>query len=76
MAAAKACAWCAMPKDLKSAFEGARSEAERSFSDSEVYIEKSIENPRHIEMQVLADEHGNCVYLGERECSSSGVIRR
>ncbi len=57
------------PKELKSAFEGARSEAQRSFSDSEVYLEKYIENPRHIEMQVLADEHGNCVYLGERECS-------
>src|SRR5579863_1109775 len=55
--------------DLKSALEGARSEAERSFGDSEVYIEKAILNPRHIEMQVLADEHGNTVYLGERECS-------
>jgi acetyl-CoA carboxylase, biotin carboxylase subunit len=54
---------------LKSALEGARSEAERSFGDSEVYIEKAILNPRHIEMQVLADEHGNTVYLGERECS-------
>jgi acetyl-CoA carboxylase, biotin carboxylase subunit len=57
------------PEDLKSALEGARSEAERSFGDSEVYIEKAIMNPRHIEMQVLADEHGNTVYLGERECS-------
>jgi len=56
-------------KDLKSAFEAARSEAERSFGDSEVYVEKFIENPRHIEMQILADEHGNCVYMGERECS-------
>jgi acetyl-CoA carboxylase biotin carboxylase subunit len=56
-------------EDLKSALEGARSEAERSFGDSEVYIEKAIINPRHIEMQVLADEHGNIVYLGERECS-------
>ena len=56
-------------QELKSAFDNARSEAERSFGDSEVYIEKYIENPRHIEMQVLADEHGNCVYLGERECS-------
>jgi acetyl-CoA carboxylase biotin carboxylase subunit len=54
---------------LKSSLEGARSEAERSFGDSEVYIEKAIVNPRHIEMQVLADEHGNTVYLGERECS-------
>jgi acetyl-CoA carboxylase biotin carboxylase subunit len=57
------------PAELKSALEGARSEAERSFGDSEVYIEKAIVNPRHIEMQVLADEHGNTVYLGERECS-------
>jgi acetyl-CoA carboxylase biotin carboxylase subunit len=56
-------------QDLKSALEGARSEAERSFGDSEVYIEKAIINPRHIEMQVLADEHGTTVYLGERECS-------
>src|SRR5208283_1357279 len=47
----------------------AQSEAERSFGDSEVYIEKAIVNPRHIEMQVLADEHGNTVWLGERECS-------
>ncbi|HXX00614.1 MAG TPA: ATP-grasp domain-containing protein, partial [Candidatus Acidoferrales bacterium] len=57
------------PQDLKSALEGARSEAERSFGDDEVYIEKAIVNPRHIEMQILADEHGNTVYLGERECS-------
>jgi len=57
------------PEDLKSGLEGARSEAERSFADSEVYIEKAIINPRHIEMQVLADEHGTTVYLGERECS-------
>jgi acetyl-CoA carboxylase, biotin carboxylase subunit len=55
--------------ELKSALEGARSEAERAFGDGEVYIEKAIVNPRHIEMQVLADEHGNTVYLGERECS-------
>lgn len=57
------------PEELKSALEAARSEAERSFGDGEVYIEKAIVNPRHIEMQVLADEHGNTVYLGERECS-------
>src|SRR3984957_74225 len=54
---------------LKSSLEAARSEADRSFGDSEVYIEKAIVNPRHIEMQILADEHGNTVYLGERECS-------
>lgn len=57
------------PEDLNSALEGARSEAERAFGDSEVYIEKAILNPRHIEMQVLGDEHGHTVYLGERECS-------
>jgi acetyl-CoA carboxylase biotin carboxylase subunit len=57
------------PADLRSALEGAKSEAARSFGDDEVYIEKAIVNPRHIEVQVLADEHGNVVYLGERECS-------
>lgn len=57
------------PDELQSALEGARSEAERAFGDGEVYLEKAIVNPRHIEMQVLADEHGNTVYLGERECS-------
>jgi len=56
-------------EELKSALEAAQSEAQRSFGDSEVYLEKAILNPRHIEMQVLADEHGNTVYLGERECS-------
>src|SRR5215510_4393025 len=55
--------------ELKSAFETAQSEALRAFKDSEVYLEKFIENPRHIEIQVLGDEHGNLVYLGERECS-------
>jgi len=57
------------PDQLKSLLEAARSEAQRSFGDSEVYLEKAILNPRHIEMQVLADEYGNTVYLGERECS-------
>jgi acetyl-CoA carboxylase biotin carboxylase subunit len=57
------------PADLRSALESARSEAERAFGDGEVYVEKAIINPRHIEMQILADEHGNTVYLGERECS-------
>ncbi len=58
-----------MADELKPALEAAQSEAERAFGDREVYIEKAIINPRHIEMQVLADEHGNTVYLGERECS-------
>jgi acetyl-CoA carboxylase biotin carboxylase subunit len=56
-------------EDLKGAFESAQSEAERAFGSNEVYLEKLIERPRHIEIQILADEHGNCVYLGERECS-------
>ncbi len=56
-------------EDLKSAFEGAQSEAERAFGSNEVYLEKLIERPRHIEIQLLADEHGHCVHLGERECS-------
>ena len=55
--------------ELKSALESASSEALRAFGDGEIYIEKAIINPRHIEMQVLADEHGQTVYLGERECS-------
>src|SRR6202045_1230862 len=57
------------PKELNSALESARSEAERAFADNEVYLEKAIINPRHIEMQVLADEHGNAIYLGERHFS-------
>jgi acetyl-CoA carboxylase biotin carboxylase subunit len=57
------------PEELKAALEAARSEAERAFGDGEIYVEKAILNPRHIEVQVLADEQGNTVYLGERECS-------
>ncbi len=57
------------PQELASALEQAKSEAMRSFKDDEVYIEKLIVNPRHIEVQILGDEHGNLVYLGERECS-------
>jgi len=56
-------------KELAPALQAAQSEAQRAFGDDEVYLEKAIVNPRHIEMQVLADEHGNTVYLGERECS-------
>src|SRR5271165_1403913 len=59
----------AEPNELRSAYENARSEAQRSFGDNEVYLEKFIVNPRHVEMQIFGDEHGNAVYLGERECS-------
>jgi acetyl-CoA carboxylase, biotin carboxylase subunit len=57
------------PEDLAAAFASACSEAERAFGSGEVYLEKLIERPRHVEIQVLADEHGACVALGERECS-------
>ena len=57
------------PEQLADAYSAASSEAERSFGSGEVYLEKLIERPRHIEIQLMADEHGGCVYLGERECS-------
>src|SRR5579871_3282059 len=56
-------------EELDAAYAAASSEAERSFGSGEVYLEKLIERPRHIEIQVMADEHGGCLYLGERECS-------
>jgi acetyl-CoA carboxylase biotin carboxylase subunit len=59
----------AKAEELGAAFAAASSEAERSFGSGEVYLEKLIERPRHIEIQLMADEHGSCVYLGERECS-------
>ncbi len=55
--------------ELENAFQLARSEAEAAFNDPRVYIEKYIARPRHIEIQILADEHGNAIHLGERECS-------
>jgi acetyl-CoA carboxylase, biotin carboxylase subunit len=57
------------PEELAAAYVAASSEAERSFGSGEVYLEKLIERPRHIEIQLMADEHGGCLYLGERECS-------
>ncbi|MCS7080054.1 MAG: acetyl-CoA carboxylase biotin carboxylase subunit [Chloracidobacterium sp.] len=56
-------------EELQIGFESARSEAAAAFGNPGVYIEKYIENPRHIEIQVLADKHGNIVHLGERDCS-------
>jgi acetyl-CoA carboxylase biotin carboxylase subunit len=56
--------------ELRSALETAQSEAEAAFGDARVYLEKVVERPRHIEIQVFADTHGHYVHLGERECSS------
>ena len=53
-----------------SSFQEASYEADLAFSDPNLYVEKYFENPKHIEIQVIADEHGNCVHLGERDCSS------
>jgi acetyl-CoA carboxylase biotin carboxylase subunit len=56
-------------EELPTAFATAQAEAEASFKDGRMYVEKLIVNPRHIEVQVLADEHGGVVHLGERDCS-------
>jgi propionyl-CoA carboxylase alpha chain len=55
--------------EVRDGFDRARSEAKSSFGDDRVFIEKFVVDPRHIEIQVLGDAHGNCIYLGERECS-------
>jgi acetyl-CoA/propionyl-CoA carboxylase biotin carboxyl carrier protein len=57
------------PDKLKDAFEGAAREGEKFFSDATVYLERYLADPRHVEVQVLADQHGNVVHLGERDCS-------
>src|SRR6185295_6015581 len=56
-------------EELRSGFENAQSEAAAAFGDSSIYLEKAVARPRHIEIQVFADSHGNVVHLGERECS-------
>jgi acetyl-CoA carboxylase biotin carboxylase subunit len=54
---------------LVNGYHSARSEAETAFKDSTVYIEKFVERPRHVEIQILGDQHGNVIHLGERDCS-------
>ncbi len=60
---------CTSDEEIENAFETARSEAERAFGVADVYLEKYLERPRHIEIQVFGDTHGRIVSLGERECS-------
>ena len=55
--------------EAREGFQASKNEAKSSFGDDRIFIEKFVTQPRHIEIQVLADAHGNCVYLGERECS-------
>src|SRR4051812_47289921 len=57
------------PDKLQDAFEGAAREGEKFFSDATVYLERYLPDPRHVEVQVLADKHGNVIHLGERDCS-------
>jgi acetyl-CoA/propionyl-CoA carboxylase biotin carboxyl carrier protein len=59
----------ATPDRLADAFEGAVREGERFFADGAVYLERYLPEPRHVEIQVFADAHGNCIHLGERDCS-------
>ncbi|MGI9365914.1 MAG: acetyl-CoA carboxylase biotin carboxylase subunit [Rhizobiaceae bacterium] len=55
--------------DAREGFQSSKNEAASSFGDDRIFIEKFVTQPRHIEIQVLGDKHGNCIYLGERECS-------
>ena len=57
------------PEDLEAKFQEARAEALACFGDGQLYLEKLILNPKHIEFQILADRHGNVIHLGERDCS-------
>ena len=57
------------PEELPEAFEGASREGEKFFSDGRVYLERYLPDPRHVEVQILADRHGNTIHLGERDCS-------
>lgn len=60
---------CWKESELAMAFDTARNEAERAFGVADVYLEKYLENPRHVEFQIFGDEHGRIIHLGERECS-------
>ena len=55
--------------ELKKEYDIVKQEAKVSFNDDSLYMEKFVENPRHVEIQILADEHGDCIHLGDRDCS-------
>lgn len=57
------------PEELESKIIAAQTEAESAFGNPDVYIEKFVENPRHVEIQIMGDKHGNVIHLGERDCS-------
>ena len=66
---ARGCASRARREEVERAFEGAQREGEAYFADSAVYVERYLEDPRHVEVQILADSHGNVIHLGERDCT-------
>ena len=68
-AAARACGWSAPPRELEQAVKVCRSEAKAAFGDDSLYLEKWLEETRHVEVQVAVDRYGAGVHLGERDCS-------
>ena len=60
---------CDTPEEVKPAFELVRSEAQKAFGNDDIFIEKFLVEPKHIEVQILADQYGNCYHVGERDCS-------
>ena len=60
---------CHNQAELEKEYDIVKQEAKVAFNDDSLYMEKFIENPRHVEIQVLADEHGNCIHLGDRDCT-------
>lgn len=60
---------CDTPEEVKPAFDLVRSEAQKAFGNDDIFIEKFLVEPKHIEVQILADQYGNCYHVGERDCS-------